>query len=130
MDLLLATIATARILVVDDDKEIRRLLTLLLEREKYEVLTAADGLEGLAKAVELRPDLIILDVAMPKLSGIELCQRLQADPGTAKIPVMILTGSNDSGEFDAAQKLGVLLYAPKPFRPRELVSHVRMLLER
>lgn len=130
LELLLATVSVARILVVDDDEDIRRMLSLLLERENYEVLTASDGVEGLQKAVELRPDLIILDLLMPGMPGLEVCQRVRANPGTTKIPVMVLSGTTNLADYDAAQKLGVVLFAPKPFRAPELLNYVRMLIER
>lgn len=129
LELLLATVSIARILVVDDDEDIRRMLALLLEREDYEVLTAEDGPEGLQKALALRPDLIILDLALPGLSGLEVCQRVREHPHMANTPIMILSATTDLADFDAAQKLGAAMFAPKPFRARELMNHVRMLLE-
>ncbi|MBI4466320.1 MAG: response regulator [Acidobacteria bacterium] len=125
----LVRLAVPRILVVDDNEDIRRVLKLALEREKYDVLTAADGVEGLQKALDSRPDLIVLDLTMPGLSGLEVCQRLRASPDLANVPVLILSATTDLADVSSAQKLGAM-FVPKPFQPQKLLVHVRMLLER
>lgn len=130
LELLLASLSVARILVVDDDEQIRRMLTLGLERENYDVLTAADGVEGLQKALNLQPDLIILDLIMPGLSGLEVCQRLRASPQLANVPIVILSATTNLADVSAAQRLGAVVFAPKPFKAQKFLNCVRMLLER
>lgn len=130
LQVLLASVSVARILVIDDDEGIRRLLTYTLEREDYDVVTAADGLEGLQKALELEPDLIILDLSLPGLSGIELCERVRSTPSLEHVPVLILSGSADLAQFSTARRLGAMAFIHKPFQPHRLLTHVRMLLER
>lgn len=131
-----------RILVVDDNRSLVRVTQRLLLREGYQVLTAFDGLEGLQKAREYRPDLIILDVVMPKMDGYEVCQRLREDADTADIPVLMLTVRGDiddpsldeegmglrvaerSGAFDA----GALDFLTKPVTAQELLARIKPLL--
>lgn len=126
----LASLSVLRILVVDDDEDIRRVLRLALEREEYDVLTAADGLEGLQKALDSRPDLIILDLTLPGLSGLEVCQRVRASPDLANVPVLILSATTAMSNVASAQTLGAVMFVPKPFQVQKLLFHIRMLLER
>lgn len=130
LKVLLASVSVARILVVDDNEETRHVLSVALEQSAYDVVTAEDGMEGLQKALELQPDLIILDLAMPKLSGLEVCQRVRASPELAHVPIIVLTASTEPADFRAAQQRGAVLFVRKPFEVQKLLSHVQMLLHR
>lgn len=92
---------TGRILVVDDDPLVLRLTSILFNRAGHEVHVAADGFEGLAKVDEIKPDLVILDVMMPGLSGLEVCRRLRANPATARLPVLLLSATEPTS-WDAS----------------------------
>ncbi|MDK1474813.1 response regulator [Streptomyces sp. 549] len=116
--------ASGRVLVVDDNKVIRQLIKVNLELEGFEVVTAADGAECLDVVHHIRPDVITLDVAMPRLDGLRTAQRLRADPRTRRIPVALVSGCNRmGGEVDVADA-----FLAKPFEPGDLVQLVRRLL--
>ncbi len=130
LEQLLARLLVTRILVVDDDENIRRVLTFALKKGNYEVLTAADGSEGLQLALTSEPDLIILDLHMPGLSGLEVCQQIRSSPRLAQVPVLILSATREMAEFRSAQELGAVMFIPKPFQPQKLFNQVQLLLER
>jgi CheY-like chemotaxis protein len=115
---------TLRVLVVDDSAPVRDLVVVNLELEGFEVRTAVDGLEGVEAALDWRPDLITLDVVMPRLDGFGALERLRSDPRTADIPVVILTGRAQGADRDRGQALGADAYLSKPFEPAELVGVV------
>jgi DNA-binding response OmpR family regulator len=118
-----------KILVVDDQPQIVRLIQLNLEKENFEVLTAGDGEEGLSKALSERPDLVILDVIMPKKDGFEVLRALKNNPATGSMPVIMLTVKTQSADIAEGLREGAELYLPKPFHPKELVALVRRVLE-
>jgi DNA-binding response OmpR family regulator len=118
-------LAVARVLVVDDDPDIRTLVRLRLEASGHETFTAADGEEGLAAVREHRPDLVLADWTMPRLSGVELLGRMRADPETAGIAFILLTARTH--DVDAA---GVDGFIAKPFSLRELTERVDAVLSR
>jgi len=129
----------ARILVVDDRERTVRAIQRILQKEGYEVLTAFDGVTGLKKICEEKPDLIILDIMMPGMDGYEVCRRLQRDPATARIPVLMLTGKGrldyeGSGFRVRVQEQvegydsGAMEFLTKPVRWHELVKRVKGLL--
>lgn len=131
-----------RILVVDDNRSVVRLIEALLQKEGFEVLTAFDGFEGLQKAREEKPDLMILDIVMPRMDGYEVCRLLQDDPDTAAIPVLILTvkGQVDEPGLDDQDvetriqeqmdgyEAGAVDFLSKPIKARKLLDRVRTLL--
>ena len=100
-----------RILVVDDDANIRALLTVLLENEGYQVLAAADGEAGILTATLEQPDLILLDIRMPKMDGLEACDKLRANPATHAIPVIFLTAFNSHDRLEQAIELRIRIRA-------------------
>ncbi|MFA0758258.1 MAG: hypothetical protein PVTTEEND_001654 [Candidatus Fervidibacter sp.] len=118
-----------RVLVVDDERHIVRLVQVNLERQGYEVLTAYDGVECLEKAKAEKPDLIILDVMMPRMDGFEALQRLKSDPETNQIPVIMLTARAQDRDVLQGYQYGADLYLTKPFSPLELISLVKRVFE-
>lgn len=118
-----------RILVVDDEKHIVRLVQLNLERAGYEVITAYDGLEALEKVRSERPDMIVLDVMMPRMDGFETLQRLRANPETSEIPVIMLTAKSQEQDIFKGWQSGADCYLTKPFNPMELLTFVRRIFE-
>jgi DNA-binding response OmpR family regulator len=117
-----------RILVVEDDPGALRLVTYTLETEGYEVLTATNGLQGLRKAQNDKPDLVILDVMLPGIDGFEICHRLRAEPATAKLLIMMLSAKAREADKTTGLKMGADDYLPKPADPADIVSHVKALL--
>ncbi|MEK7753021.1 MAG: response regulator transcription factor [Acidobacteriota bacterium] len=118
----------SRILVIEDDPAILRGLADSLKRDSYEVLTAADGEAGYKLLAERNPDLLILDLMVPKLSGYEICRRLRAEGMTT--PVLMLTARSDEADRVLGLDLGADDYVTKPFSLRELLARVRALLRR
>jgi DNA-binding response OmpR family regulator len=116
------------VLVVDDDPVILRLLEVNFEMEGFTVRMASDGQEGLDSAQAERPDIIVSDVMMPKLSGLELVAGLKADPATASIPVILLSAKAQATDIQAGLDAGADDYVTKPFEPLELVDRVLKLL--
>ena len=119
-----------RVLVVDDTEVIRQLITVNLEFEGFDVVAAADGQEALDIVHEVRPDVITLDVVMPRVDGYTVFERLRADPRTAGIPVVLVTAQAMRADRDRAAASGVDAYLTKPFDPAELVRVVRELAAR
>lgn len=120
--------AQALILVADDDPDIRELVALRLTRAGYRVETAADGLEAFDRAVELRPDLVVLDVSMPGADGFETSRRLRGDPRTAHVPVIFLTARTRDEDVLTGYARGGDGYVTKPFEPQELLDRVDALI--
>jgi DNA-binding response OmpR family regulator len=119
-----------RILVVDDDEWVLRMVSTVLRNEKHEVLTASDGEEGLATAQGTRPDLIILDVMMPRMDGWTFIKQLRSMPDFAFVPVLFLTALDSSKDRVLGFRLGADDYLPKPFQAEELVVRVATALRR
>jgi CheY-like chemotaxis protein len=116
-----------RVLVVDDSAPIRELIAVNLELEGYDVRRAADGQEALDVAVLWRPDVVTLDVVMPRLDGLETCARLRAHPATAGVGVVMVTGRAQAADRERGEAAGVDAYLTKPFEPAELVATVARL---
>ncbi|MDG9716522.1 response regulator [Streptomyces sp. DH24] len=121
--------ASGRVLVVDDNKVIRQLIRVNLELEGLEVVTAADGAECLEVVHHVRPDVVTLDVVMPRLDGLRTAARLRADPLTRDLPLAIVSACTQF-EVEAGLDVGVDAFLAKPFEPAELVRVVRRLVER
>jgi two-component system alkaline phosphatase synthesis response regulator PhoP len=118
----------AKILIVDDEPSIRFLITATLEDEGYQLFEAVDGLEAAALIKSVQPDLIILDVMMPGLTGYELCAQLKQDPATQKIIVILVTAKGQEQDHLYSQQAGADRYLRKPFSPLELITVVAALL--
>ncbi|RMI92276.1 hypothetical protein BIU87_18995 [Streptomyces sp. ZS0098] len=114
--------------MVDDNKVIRQLIRVNLELEGIEVVTAADGAECLEVVQQVRPDLITLDVVMPRLNGLRTAARLRSDPRTAGIPLVIVSACSQH-EVESGLDVGVDAFLAKPFEPQELVRVVQSLID-
>jgi diguanylate cyclase (GGDEF)-like protein len=121
---------SAKVLIADDDMEIIELIRFTLEADNYHVITAADGEEALRKTNDEHPDLVVLDVNMPKLSGFEVCEKIRENSYTCLTPVILLTSLNQAKDRITGIKLGADEYMTKPFEPFELSSRVEALLKR
>lgn len=119
-----------KILVVDDEPEAVELVEFNLKQAGYDVLTALDGAAALTKARAKTPDLIVLDLMLPEMSGLEVCQTLRRDPATARIPIIMLTARAAEIDRVLGLELGADDYLTKPFSPRELVLRVKKILQR
>jgi DNA-binding response OmpR family regulator len=117
-----------KVLIADDEPNIVISLEFLLRREGFEVLVAVDGDEALAKAREQRPDLVLLDVMMPKMNGFDLCQALRADRDLAGLRIVMLSAKGRETEVSKGLGLGADAYVTKPFSTKDLVLQVRSLL--
>jgi DNA-binding response OmpR family regulator len=120
----------SRVLVVEDDKDIAELIAHYLQKAGHAVETAGSGTAGLKRAKEAAPELIILDLMLPGMDGLLVCQALRADPETALIPIIMLTARAEEVERIAGLELGADDYVTKPFSPRELTARVAALLRR
>lgn len=117
------------ILIVDDEKNIAISVDYLLRREGYQVSVAHDGEEGLRLIQSDRPDLVLLDIMMPKLNGFQVCEAVRQDPALAGIRIVMLTAKGRDAEKEKGLALGADAYITKPFSTRELVSQIKALLE-
>ena len=117
-----------RILVVDDEIYIVHILDFSLGMEGYEVITALDGEQALEKLRTEKPDLIVLDIMMPKLDGYEVCKSVKANPETAHIPVILLSAKGRNVDQKMGFDVGSDDYITKPFSPRKLVERINQLL--
>ena len=119
----------AHILIIDDEPNIVLSLEFLMKREGFEVAVAGDGEGALRAMAERRPDLVILDVMMPRLNGFEVCRRIRAEPALAGVRVLMLSAKGRETEVKQGLELGADAYVTKPFSTRDLVAEVRRLLE-
>jgi DNA-binding response OmpR family regulator len=126
-NLTLVTNGLGRVLVVDDDEVIRRLIAVNLQLEGFEVSTAVDGQDCLDKVVEINPDVITLDIMMPRLDGWETAVRLRKSPDTAHIKVVLITARAQEDDKVRGRQVGADAYLTKPFDPNEMIRVVREL---
>ena len=122
--------AATRILIVEDEEALGTLLEYNLGKEKFDVTLAGDGEEALLKIEEQTPDLVILDWMLPKISGIEVCRRIRAKPGTKNLPIIMLTARSEEADRIRGLETGADDYLTKPFSNNELVARVRAVLRR
>jgi two-component system cell cycle response regulator DivK len=115
------------ILHVEDNEFNRKIVRDLLARTSYRLLEAADGETGVAMAVRESPDLVLLDIQLPKMSGLEVTRRLRAEPATAHAPIIVITSFALSGDDQRAREAGASHYLSKPYSPRELLEAIRRL---
>ena len=119
-----------RVLIADDDDDIRELVAFKLAQKGYQVTSAADGPAALAAVEAEPPDLAVLDVTMPGMSGLDVCRQLRANPDTADIAIILLTARAQEADVQAGFGSGADDYVVKPFSPRELLSRIEALLAR
>ncbi len=126
----MATTAPKKVLIIEDEKEILELVKLYIEKGGYRVVTATNGTEGLKAVKTERPDLIILDLMLPEVDGLEVCKRIRNAPETATLPIIMLTAKAEEFDTVIGLELGADDYVTKPFSPKALVSRVKALLRR
>lgn len=126
----MAPAAAKKVLVVEDERDILHLVKLYLEKEGYRVSTAATGPDGLKAARSEHPDLLILDLMLPGMDGLEVCKRLRSDQQTATLPIIMLTAKAEESDTVIGLELGADDYVTKPFSPKALVARVKALLRR
>lgn len=118
----------ASILVVEDELDIQELIRYNLDREGYTVYTAPDGESGLRLALQQKPDLIILDIMLPGINGLDVCKQLRRDPHTENTPIIMVTAKGEDSDVVTGLELGANDYVTKPFSPRVLVARIRAAL--
>ena len=114
--------------MADDDADIVRFVEVNLRLEGYQVVTARDGQEALTKALEIQPDVVLLDVLMPRIDGYTVCERLRADRRGAAIPVILVTANFITADQEVARQAGADDFVVKPFDPYELMARVKALI--
>ncbi len=119
-----------KILVAEDERDIRELIKFTLMFAQFDVEVAANGAEAVEKAVAVQPDLILMDVRMPRMTGYEACNQLKAIPEVRDIPVVFLSAKGQESEITEGLSVGATEYILKPFAPDELIKRVKSILER
>jgi len=120
---------TKRILIVDDEEGIVKVVKMYLEHHRYEVITADDGQEGLEKTRTEKPDLIVLDLMLPKINGYKVCGLLKKDTRYAKTPVIMFTAKSQEKDIKLGEEVGADAYITKPFEPEILLAKIKELLK-
>jgi len=118
----------AHILIAEDEHDIRELITFTLQYAGHEVTSATNGEEAYQSALKLLPDLILLDVRMPRMTGYEVCEKIKSNPETQLIPVVFLSAKGQAAEVKTGLMSGAVEYIVKPFAPDQLVERVRAIL--
>jgi two-component system cell cycle response regulator DivK len=121
-------VSAKTILYVEDNVMNRQIVRDLLKRTSYQLIEAHDGEAGIALALEKRPDLILMDIQLPKISGLEATRRLRAEEATAKTPIIAITSFALSGDEQKATEAGATAYLAKPYSPRDLLGLIRKIL--
>lgn len=119
-----------KILIVEDEANIRQLVRYNLEKEGFQVMEAADGLQGLRTVQREKPDLVLLDLMLPGMDGLEICRTLKGTPSTAALPIIMLTAKAEEVDKIIGLELGADDYMTKPFSPRELIARIKAVLRR
>jgi DNA-binding response OmpR family regulator len=122
--------AAKKVLLVEDDRDILNLVKLYLEKEGFRTCTAVTGVEALKQVKSERPDLVLLDLMLAEMDGLEVCKRLRADPQLANIPIIMLTAKAEESDTVVGLELGADDYVTKPFSPKALVARIKALLRR
>ena len=118
------------VLIIEDDRDIVELVRYNLANEGFEVGSATDGGSGLAQVRKTPPDLLLLDLMLPKISGLEICKEIRRDPALNRLPILMLTARGEEADRVVGLEMGADDYVTKPFSPRELVARVKALLRR
>src|SRR5215470_1730691 len=122
--------STKRVLIIEDDKDIVELVRYNLANEGFQVSAALDGITGLATVKKTPPDLLLLDLMLPKLAGLEICREIRRDDSLNRLPILMLTARGEEADRVIGLEMGADDYVTKPFSPRELVARVKALLRR
>jgi len=117
-----------KILIAEDERDIRDLITYTLQFAGYEVVSAGDGEEAVQLTQQEKPDLVLLDVRMPRMTGYDACKAIKADEKTKGIPVVFLSAKGQEAEIEAGMQAGAVEYIVKPFSPDQLTARVRVVL--
>ncbi len=120
----------SRVLIVEDERDIRDLVLFHLEREGFQVSSASSGEEALRQVRHASPDIVLLDLMLPAMGGLEVCRKLRQDPATVALPIVMLTAKGDEVDRVLGLELGADDYIVKPFSPKELLARVRAVLRR
>jgi two-component system alkaline phosphatase synthesis response regulator PhoP len=126
----MATLAPKKILIVEDEADIAQLVKLYLEKEGFRTMIAPTGIEGLKLVKTDRPDMVVLDLMLPEMDGLEVCKRIRSVPDTAFLPVLMLTAKAEESDTIIGLELGADDYVTKPFSPKVLVTRVKALFRR
>ena len=118
------------VLVADDDEDVRELVEFKLTQAGWDVASARDGEEALARIIASPPDVAVLDIMMPKLSGLDLCREIRENPDIDEIPILLLTAKAQEADMEQGFTLGADDYIVKPFSPRELANRLEALIAR
>jgi len=119
-----------KVLIVEDEQDILQLVKHYLEKEGFRPITAISGLDALKKVKDEKPDLVVLDLMLPEMDGLEVCKRLRSMPSTAMLPILMLTAKAEESDTIVGLELGADDYVTKPFSPKALVARVKALLRR
>lgn len=119
----------AKILIAEDERDIRDLITFTLQFSGYQVAAASNGEEAVQMARQEKPDLILMDVRMPRKTGYEACMELKADPAFKDVPVVFLSAKGQDSEIEAGYQAGATAYLLKPFAPDQLIARIREILQ-
>ena len=119
-----------KVLVVEDDADILQLVKLYLDNDGFRTITASNGAEALKQVKSERPHLIVLDLMLPEIDGLEVCKKLRMAPETAKVPIIMLTAKSEESDTVVGLELGADDYVGKPFSPRALVARIKALFRR
>jgi DNA-binding response OmpR family regulator len=119
--------SSKKVLIVEDEKDILHLVKMYLDKEGFRTLTAENGAEALRQARSEHPDLIILDLMLPEIDGLEVCKKLRLSPQTSKLPIIMLTAKSEESDTVVGLELGADDYVTKPFSPRALVARIKAL---
>ena len=122
--------ASKKILIVEDEHDILQLVKLYVEKEGFRTVTATTGTEGLWQVKQEKPDLVILDLMLPEIDGLEVCKRLRSAPETAMLPIIMLTAKAEESDTVVGLELGADDYVTKPFSPKTLVARIKALFRR
>jgi two-component system phosphate regulon response regulator PhoB len=122
--------ARGNVLIIDDEKDLIELVRYNLEKEGYRVTSACDGESGLEAAIQSLPDIVLIDLMLPGIDGLEVCRRLRSESRTAQIPILMLTAKSAETDRIVGLELGADDYVTKPFSPRELAARIKAILRR
>jgi len=119
-----------KVLIVEDEKDILQLVKMYLEKEGFRTVTASDGAEALRQVKSERPDLVVLDLMLPEIDGLEVCKKLRIAPQTSMLPIIMLTAKSEESDTVVGLELGADDYVGKPFSPRALLARIKALFRR